>query len=43
MLSLYVDWEGAPDGFTDFVKTEIPWVTYARDRQAADVFVLVTT
>jgi len=43
MLSLYVNWEGAPDGFADFVKTEIPWVTYARDRLAADVFVLVTT
>jgi len=42
-LSIYVDWQDAEYDFIDFIKTEIPWTTYALNRTAADVFILVTT
>ena len=37
---IYVDFK---DGDLDFIRTEIPFVNYVRDRKEADVHILVTT
>ncbi len=42
-LSLFVDWAEAPVDFLDFLKGEMPWVTCARDRADARVFVLIVS
>lgn len=42
-LNLFFDCQGSGCGDMDFFRREIPYVNWVRDRQSADVHVLVTT
>ncbi len=39
-ISVYLD---MPQWYHDYVKTEVPFVNYVRDRKQADVFIMMTT